>query len=134
MDFVQRNRITSTPLDKPIPMKTADDSESLVKGYTYLTMEFKDSTRQQHQEKIKMYIANIGQQDVILGTGWLIRHNPEINWTTYDLKMTRCPKECQGSATKKFPKKARIFKLRCTEDEEETNELLKQWTTDEVHT
>jgi hypothetical protein len=42
-----------------------------------------------------MYIANIGQQDIILGTGWLIKHNPEINWETYNLSFTRCPATCE---------------------------------------
>jgi len=31
---------------------------------------------------------------VILGMLWLARHNPEINWKTGKVKMTRCPEEC----------------------------------------
>jgi len=31
---------------------------------------------------------------VILGMPWLAYHNPEINWKTEKVKMTRCPKEC----------------------------------------
>ena len=26
---------------------------------------------------------------------WLAYHNPEINWKTWEVKMTRCPKECR---------------------------------------
>ena len=26
---------------------------------------------------------------------WLARHNPEINWKTGKVKMTRCPKKCR---------------------------------------
>ena len=31
---------------------------------------------------------------VILGMLWLARHNPEIDWRTGEVKMTRCPVEC----------------------------------------
>ena len=31
---------------------------------------------------------------MILGMPWLARHNPEINWKTEEVKMTRCPEEC----------------------------------------
>jgi len=31
---------------------------------------------------------------VILGMPWLICHNPEIDWKTGEVKMTRCPEEC----------------------------------------
>ena len=32
---------------------------------------------------------------VILGMPWLARHNPEIDWRTGEVKMTRCPEECR---------------------------------------
>ncbi len=31
---------------------------------------------------------------VILGMPWLACHNPEIDWRTGEVKMTRCPEEC----------------------------------------
>ena len=31
---------------------------------------------------------------VILGMPWLARHNPEIDWKTEEVQMTRCPDEC----------------------------------------
>ena len=31
---------------------------------------------------------------VILGMPWLACHNPEIDWKTGEVKMTRCPDEC----------------------------------------
>jgi len=43
-----------------------------------------------------MEIDVIGGQkwSVILGMLWLAHHNPEINWRTGEVKMTRCPEEC----------------------------------------
>jgi hypothetical protein len=58
-------------------------------------MVLEDHKGRKHQETISTYIANIGQQDIILGTGWLIKHNPEINWETYNLSFTRCPATCE---------------------------------------
>ena len=29
-----------------------------------------------------------------MGMPWLARHNPEIDWRTGEVKMTRCPEEC----------------------------------------
>ena len=26
---------------------------------------------------------------------WLAHHNPEINWKTEEINMTRCPEECE---------------------------------------
>ena len=31
---------------------------------------------------------------MILGISWLRCHNPEIDWRTGEVKMTRCPEEC----------------------------------------
>ena len=43
-----------------------------------------------------MEIDVIGGQKwtVILGMPWLACHNPEIDWKTGEVKMTRCLEEC----------------------------------------
>jgi hypothetical protein len=93
--FAAKQRMIPKVLDRPIPLKNADDSESLIKSYVTIPMVLEDHKGRKHQETISMYIANIGQQDIILGTGWLIKHNPEINWETYNLSFTRCPATCK---------------------------------------
>ena len=35
-----------------------------------------------HSEPIVFYLADLGQEDLILGTDWLQLHNPDINWQT----------------------------------------------------
>ena len=44
-----------------------------------------------------MEIDVIGGQKwmVILGMPWLVYHNPEIDWRIGEVKMTRCPEECE---------------------------------------
>jgi hypothetical protein len=86
--FAARQRMIPQVLDRPIPLKNVDDSESLIRSYLTIPMVLQDHQGRKHRETISMYIANIGQQDIILGTGWLIKHNPEINWKTYNLAFT----------------------------------------------
>ena len=44
-----------------------------------------------------MSIDVIGGQkwSVILGISWLECHNPEIDWKTGKIKITRCPDKCR---------------------------------------
>jgi len=52
-------------------------------------------------ERMRMDICDLGKTEVILGILWLAVHNPEINWETGEVKMTRCPPLCgRGSQTK----------------------------------
>jgi len=44
-----------------------------------------------HIERMRMDICNLGKMEVILGMLWLQAHNPEINWETREVKMTRYP-------------------------------------------
>jgi len=32
---------------------------------------------------------------MILGLPWLQEHNPEVNWVTGEVKMSRCPEKCK---------------------------------------
>ena len=44
-----------------------------------------------HVERMRMNVCDLGKTDIILGMTWLQAHNPEINWKTGEVKMTRCP-------------------------------------------
>ena len=52
-----------------------------------------------HVKRMRIDICNLGKTDIILGMLWLQAHNPEINWETGEVKMTRCPLLC-GRNTK----------------------------------
>jgi len=43
-----------------------------------------------HIERMRMDVCNLGRTDIILGMPWLQAHNPEINWETEEVRMTRC--------------------------------------------
>jgi len=54
-----------------------------------------------HVERVRMDICDLGKTEVILGMPWLVAHNPEINWKTREVKMTRCPFLCGGRSQTK---------------------------------
>jgi len=49
---------------------------------------------QGHRERTEIDVIGGQKWKVILGMLWLARLNPEIDWRTGEVKMTRCPEEC----------------------------------------
>ena len=47
-----------------------------------------------HAERVFFAVTNLGKQNVIMGHTWLWKHNPDINWVTGDVKMSRCSGRC----------------------------------------
>jgi len=66
-----------------------------------------------HMERMRMDVCDLGKTEVILGMPWLVAHNPEINWETGEVKITRCPPLCGG----KTQKKEKVKRM-ATEEEE----------------
>ena len=72
---------------------------------------------QGYVERMKLDVYNLGRTEVTLGMPWLATHNPEINWETGEIKMTRCPALCGKNREKKEKKELR--KRRGKQEEEE---------------
>jgi hypothetical protein len=47
-----------------------------------------------HTERATFAVTSLGTQDLILGLTWLEEHNPEIDWQTRQVIMSRCPSKC----------------------------------------
>ena len=47
-----------------------------------------------HSEWTTFAVTSLGRQKMILGHSWLRKHNPEIDWATGEVKMSRCPPRC----------------------------------------
>ena len=58
-----------------------------------------------HVERVRMNICELGRTEVVLGMPWLAAHNPEINWETGEVRMTRCPPLCGWTPEKKVAKR-----------------------------
>src|SRR5258705_7017906 len=49
-----------------------------------------------HSERAPRAVTTRGQQMVIIGHSWLTLHNPEVDWVSQKVSMTRCPPSCNG--------------------------------------
>jgi len=49
---------------------------------------------QGHRKRTEIDVIRGQKWTVILEMLWLAHHNPEIDWRTGEVKMTRCPEEC----------------------------------------
>jgi len=82
-----------------------------------------------HIEQVRMDVCELGKTEVILGMLWLVAHNPEINWETGEVRMTRCPPLCGRVPEKKIVKRKQAAEedkkdLRWTMEEREKKEEI----------
>jgi hypothetical protein len=92
-DFVHAKNLTTTRLPRTIPVFNIDGSLNqygTIKETVDLIVRFQD-----HTERATFYITTLGGVPVILGHPWLAQHNPQIDWTTGDVVMSRCPTGCR---------------------------------------
>ena len=92
-------------LERPVRVKNVDgmyNSRGAITHEVEVNMYYKS-----HVKRMRMDVYNLGRTEVILGMPWLAAHNPEINWETGEVKMTRCPLLCDGVKIKEKKKKER---------------------------
>ena len=53
-----------------------------------------------HTKRTTFAVTSLGKNDILLGFTWLEEHNPEIDWQTQKVKMSRCPAKCHTCRTK----------------------------------
>jgi len=75
---------------------------------------------------MRLDVCDLGRMEVILGMPWLAAHNPEINWGTGEVKMTRYPPLCRKNKAKK--ERGEVENRRKGEVEEEA---AIRWAADE---
>jgi hypothetical protein len=96
-------------LQRAIPVYNIDGTPNEAGAITEVldvTLRFKD-----HTERTQLAVTGLGKQNIVLGFTWLKEHNPEVDWTSGEVKMSRCPtrcRTCQQEATQE--RKARKFK------------------------
>ena len=73
---------------------------------------------QGHRERMEIDVIGGQKWMVILRMPWLACHNPEIDWKTGEVKMTRCPEEC-GKQWRPVQEKLRWEKQKEEEAREE---------------
>jgi len=91
-EFTRKQGFKLKKLERPMQVRNVDGSfnkEGPIENTVEVNIYYKGYVE-------RMEIDVIGEQkwSVILGMPWLARHNPEIDWKTGEVKMTRCLEEC----------------------------------------
>ena len=103
-------------LKRPVVVRNVDRTNNSGEAITYqveVNVYYKS-----HVERIRIDVCDLGKTDVILGMPWLQAHNPEINWETGEVKMTRCPLLCGRNTKLEKGQKAKKGKRVVTLEEE----------------
>ena len=82
-------------LMKPVPVLNVDgtrNQEGDITHYVLLTVGVG-----KHAEKLWCAVTCLGKVPLILGHDWLKKHNPDIDWTTGDVKLSCCPPSASHS-------------------------------------
>jgi hypothetical protein len=94
VDFARKHRLKETRLPRDIQVVNVDNTENTI-DTDLGALVIINGAKGTHKEYNRFYVANIGKQDIILGSDWLVEHNPEFHWRNYSMDLTRCPKTCQ---------------------------------------
>jgi len=97
--FVERNNLNTRKLPRAIPVYNVDgtlNQGGSIKEEVEVIMTF-----QGHTEKAVFAVCDLGEKDAIIGHTWLFSHNPEIDWQTGKIQLSRCPPKCSIEANKK---------------------------------
>ena len=103
-------------LERPIMVRNVDRTNNSAEAITYqveANMYYKG-----HIERMRMDVYDLGKTNIILEMPWLQAHNPEINWKTGEVKMTRCPPLCRRNTRLKEKKGKKGVKRVVTLEEE----------------
>ena len=87
-------RLRLSKLMKPVPVLNVDgtrNQEGDITHYVLLTVGVG-----KHAERLWCAVTYFGKVPLILSHDWLKKHNPDIEWTTGDVKLSCCPPECKS--------------------------------------
>jgi hypothetical protein len=92
IEWAKLNNIPTRPLTNLIPVYNVDGTANYASAITDIANII--LRYENHSEHTQLAITHLGKQSLILGYNWLCNHNPEINWQTKDITMSRCPLQC----------------------------------------
>jgi hypothetical protein len=91
-EYVRLNNLSTRRLTTPIPVYNIDGTANEAGTITEIAdiiLCYKG-----HAERTQFAVTSLGKQNMILGFTWLCDHNPEIDWQTKEVRMSRCPPQC----------------------------------------
>ena len=90
--FTKKQGFKLKKLERPMQVRNMDGSfnkEGPIENTVEVNIYY-----QRHRKRTEIDVIGGQKWKVILGIPWLARHNPEIDWRTEEVKMTRCLEEC----------------------------------------
>jgi predicted aspartyl protease len=97
-EYVKSNQIPTMKLSQPIPVFNVDgtaNTEGSISEVAELLLRYNG-----HSERALFCVTRLRRQNLILGHTWLKDHNPEVDWRTGKVEMSRCsPRCCNGCQT-----------------------------------
>ena len=91
-EFVKKQGFKLKRLERLIQVRNMDRSfnrERLIENTIEVNIYY-----QGYRERTEINVIGRQKWSVILGMLWLVCYNPEIDWRTGEVKMTRCSEEC----------------------------------------
>jgi len=92
LEFAKKQEFKLKKLERPMNVRNVDrllNKEGPIENTMEVNIYY-----QEHRERTEIDIIGGQKWTVILGMPWLACHNPEIDWRTGEVKMTRCPEKC----------------------------------------
>jgi hypothetical protein len=114
IEWAKLNNIPTCPLTNPIPVYNVDGTANDAGAITDIADVI--LRYETHSERTQLAVTCLGKQSLILGYNWLCNHNPEINWQTKDIKMSRCPLQCSTCRV-----------------EDRRDRIIRKWTTSQIN-
>ena len=90
-EFAKKQEFKLKKLERPVNMRNIDGSfnkEGPIENIVEVNIYY-----QGHRERMEIDVISGQKWTVILRMPWLACHNPEIDWRTREVKMTRCLEE-----------------------------------------
>ena len=115
-EFARKQGFKLKKLERLIQVRNVDGSfnkEGPIENMVEVNIYY-----QGHRERTEIDMIGGQKWSVILGMPWLACHNPEIDWRTEKVKMTRCLEEC-GKQWRPVQRKSRWEKQKEEEAKEE---------------
>jgi len=91
-EFTKKQGFKLKKLERPMQVRNVDgtfNQEEPIENTVEVNIYY-----QGYRERTEIDVIRGQKWKVILGMPWLAHYNPEIDWRTGEVKMTRCPEEC----------------------------------------
>jgi hypothetical protein len=93
IEWVKLINVPTHPLTKPILIYNIDSTTNDASAITDIADVI--LRYENHSERTQLAVTHAsGEAKPDTRYNWLCNHNPEINWQTKDIKMSRCPVQC----------------------------------------